>query len=58
MKIMVFLHGTIIMHRGAVGRTRDERVRQVLLGLTTFQTTSLCSQAAQRLSSRMPSPLR
>jgi hypothetical protein len=26
---MVFLHGTTIMHRGAVGRSRDERVRQV-----------------------------
>ena len=30
MKIMVFLHGTAIMHAGAVGRTREERVRQVL----------------------------
>jgi hypothetical protein len=32
MKIMVFLHGTTIMHRSALGRTRDERVRQVLGG--------------------------
>jgi len=31
-KIMVFLHGTIIMHRNALGRTREERVRQVLEG--------------------------
>jgi len=30
MKIMVFLHGTAIMHRRALGRTREERVRQVL----------------------------
>ena len=30
MKIMVFLHGTAIMHPNAVGRTRGERVRQVL----------------------------
>jgi hypothetical protein len=30
MKIMVLLHGTAIMHRNAFGRTRDERVQQVL----------------------------
>ena len=30
MKIMVFLHGTSIMHKNAVGRTRAERVRQVV----------------------------
>jgi hypothetical protein len=30
MKIMVFLHGTAIMHKNAVGRTRDERVKQVI----------------------------
>ena len=30
MKVMVFLHGTTIMHTGAVGRTREERVKQVL----------------------------
>ena len=30
MKIMVFLHGTAIMHPRAAGRTREERVRQVL----------------------------
>jgi hypothetical protein len=29
MKIMVFLHGTAIMHAGGEGRTRAERVRQV-----------------------------
>src|SRR5919204_3780606 len=28
MKIMVFLHGTAIMHRNAVGWTREERVEQ------------------------------
>ncbi len=32
MKIMVFLHGTAIMHRNAVGRTREERVRQIQNG--------------------------
>jgi len=30
MKIMVFLHGTAIMHKNAEGRTREERVMQVL----------------------------
>ena len=30
MKIMVFLHGTVIMHRGALGKARGERVRQVI----------------------------
>lgn len=29
MKIAVFLHGTTIMHRNAVGRPREERVQQV-----------------------------
>ena len=29
MKVLVFLHGTTIMHRSAVGRTREERVQQV-----------------------------
>ena len=32
MKIMVFLHGTAIMHKNAIGRTREERVKQVLEG--------------------------
>ena len=32
MKIMVFLHGTVIMHRNALDRSREERVRQVLEG--------------------------
>jgi hypothetical protein len=30
MKIMVFLHGTAIIHRGALGKARGERVRQVI----------------------------
>ena len=30
MKILIFLHGTTIMHRGALGQSREERVRQVL----------------------------
>lgn len=29
MKILVFLHGTLIMHRSAEGKSREERVRQV-----------------------------
>lgn len=29
MKLLVFLHGTTIMHQAAVGRTREERVQQV-----------------------------
>ncbi len=29
MRLLVFLHGTVIMHSGAVGRTRPERVAQV-----------------------------
>jgi hypothetical protein len=29
MKLLVFLHGTTIMHRNAVGCLREERVRQV-----------------------------
>jgi hypothetical protein len=32
MKIMVFLHGTAIMHKNALGRTRIERVKQVFDG--------------------------
>jgi len=28
MKVMVFLHGTATMHRSAVGKSREERVRQ------------------------------
>lgn len=30
MKILIFLHGTAIMHESAEGKTREERVRQVL----------------------------
>lgn len=29
MRLLIFLHGTAIMHPGAVGRTREERVAQV-----------------------------
>jgi hypothetical protein len=32
MKIMIFLHGTAIMHKNALGRTREERVKQVING--------------------------
>ena len=30
MKILIFLHGTTIMHRNAVGKKREERVKQSL----------------------------
>lgn len=30
MKILIFLHGTAIMHRKAIGKTREERVQQVI----------------------------
>jgi hypothetical protein len=32
MRLLVFLHGTTLMHPGAVGRTRSERVAQVRAG--------------------------
>jgi hypothetical protein len=32
MRLLVFLHGTTLMHPGAVGRTREERVAQVRAG--------------------------
>lgn len=40
MKIMVFLHGTAIMHRNTAGRAREERVKQVLDGddLSPYQS--------------------
>src|SRR3989338_3876728 len=30
MKILIFLHGTLIMHKSAESKTREERVKQVL----------------------------
>lgn len=30
MRILVFLHGTLIMHKSAEGKTREERVKQVV----------------------------
>jgi len=35
MKVAVFLHGTTIMHRSALGRPREERVQQVQQGETS-----------------------
>ena len=32
MRLLVFLHGTAIMHPGALGRSREERVAQVRAG--------------------------
>lgn len=33
MRLLIFLHGTAIMHPGAVGRTREQRVAQVRAGV-------------------------
>lgn len=33
MKIMVFLHGTTIMHKGAVGFSSEERTKRVIKGM-------------------------
>jgi hypothetical protein len=35
MRLLIFLHGTVIMHSGAVGRERAERVDQVRAGHPT-----------------------
>ena len=32
MKILIFLHGTLIMHKGAEDKAREERVKQVMDG--------------------------
>lgn len=32
MKILVFLHGTVVMHKNGAGRTREERVKQSVEG--------------------------
>jgi hypothetical protein len=32
MKILIFLHGTLIMHKSAKNKTREERVKQVMDG--------------------------
>jgi hypothetical protein len=32
LRVLVFLHGTVIMHPGAIGRTGEERVDQVVTG--------------------------
>ena len=37
MKILVFLHGTTIMHKNAVGHTREEIIKQVLAGDKSVQ---------------------
>jgi len=33
MRLLIFLHGTVVMHPGAIGRTREERVAQVRTGV-------------------------
>ena len=33
MRLLIFLHGTVVMHPGAIGRTREERVTQVRTGV-------------------------
>jgi len=52
MKIMVFLHGTVLMHQNGIGRTRVERVRQVLEGdesLYDFAAYVPVGEAVQKL---------
>ncbi len=52
MKIMIFLHGTVIMHRSARARTREERVRQVINGdesVTDFASYVPVEGAVQKL---------
>ena len=52
MKILVFLHGTVIMHRNGVGRTRDERVRQVKnhdASVDDFETHVPVGRAVEKL---------
>ena len=36
MRLLVFLHGTVLMHSGAIGVTRAERVAQVRAGHPTI----------------------
>ena len=51
-KIMVFLHGTTIMHKNALNRTREERVKQVFDGeesLYDFATYVPVDNAVQKL---------
>jgi len=52
MMIMVFLHGTVLMHPSGVGQTREERVRQVLDGdesLYDFAAYLPVGEAVQKL---------
>ena len=52
MMIMVFLHGTVLMHPSGMGRTRAERVRQVQDGdesLYNFAAYMPVGKAVQKL---------
>jgi hypothetical protein len=52
MKIMVFLHGTVIMHSGGVGHSRADRVRQVREGegsVYAFSTYVPVGDSAEKL---------
>ena len=40
MRILVFLHGTTIMHKNAVGHTREEIVKQVIEGKSIHDCAS------------------
>jgi hypothetical protein len=54
MKIMVFLHGTVIMHRGGLGHSREDRVRQILEGEQStrdFSSYVPIGNSAQKLQS-------
>lgn len=53
MKILIFLHGTTIMHRNAVGKTREERVRQSLdreESVLDYESYVPVGNAAERLN--------
>ncbi len=52
MKILIFLHGTTLMHRNAVGRSRAQRVKQVMDGdksLPDFASYVPVDNAVQKL---------
>jgi hypothetical protein len=52
-KIMAFLHGTTIMHRNAIGRSREDRVRQIREGdesVRDFSSYVPVGRAPQKLN--------
>ncbi len=56
MKLLVFLHGTTIMHRSAAGKSCEERVRQVVEGeasVRAYATYVPIGEAVSKLSARL-----